>query len=101
MTPRRRDFRLASSSDDESYQSKDTARRSAAEARRKSRRPRRGGREKARLLRCRAILRKLAEVDTPRPSASDSGLFPPIAGSLGLQAEPWELKVPPRSSWWA
>ena len=54
MTPRRRDFRLASSSDDEQYligrYGEEERRRGEA----KSTSPRRGGPEKARLLRCRA-----------------------------------------------
>src|SRR5579862_7247627 len=79
MTPRRRDFRLASRSDDESYPMEHTARRSDAEARRKARRPS-GGREKARLRRCRASTYLL--VDTLRPSALHPGLFPAIAGPL-------------------
>src|SRR5579862_8934619 len=84
MAPRRRDFRLASRNDDESYPMEHTARRSDAEARRKARRPRLdlsgGGREKARLRRCRASTYLL--VDTLRPSALHPGLFPAIAGPL-------------------
>src|SRR5262249_6485696 len=55
-----RNFRPQSRSDDESYQSKDMARRSDTECGRKVRRPS-GGRHKARLLRCRTSTTRFVE----------------------------------------
>jgi predicted nucleic acid-binding protein len=72
MTPRRHDFRPQTRSDDESYHSDDTARRSDAVWGRKACRPS-GGSEKARLRRCRTSTYHFA--DTLRFSALHPGFF--------------------------
>ena len=89
MAPRRHDFRPPSRSDDEAYPILDTSRKSNAEGGRKACRPS-GGAGKG-PLDVVVSPQRIARMDTLRASASPSGLFRPITGSLTFEIVSWSL----------